>query len=136
MRISYLLMAAGLFSASAAAAGEVHIISRDEAGAFLSSHQIFQKDLARQQMTRVDYCGRSYYVYWNTIDWLDNQAYEGHSLGVEYSNGKTWRLICRNPEQQLAQVRDEARPKVQGAPDLPTDKKYGWIELLNKRSAR
>ncbi|WP_107990530.1 hypothetical protein [Breoghania corrubedonensis] len=136
MRISDLLVAAAAFMATSATAGEVHIISRDQAGSFLSSHQIFLKDQPRQSMTHVDYCGHTYYVFWDTIDWLDNQAYEGHRLGVEYSNGKNWRLICRNPEKQLAQVREEERPQVQGAPDIPASKKYGWIELLNKRSAR
>ena len=136
MVIRYLVVAVAMLSATSALAGEVHIISRDHGGAFLSSHQIFLKDQPRREMTRVDYCGRTYFVYWDTIYWLDNQAYEGHRLGVEYSNGKNWRLICRNPEQQIAQARGDNRPDTQAAPVLPKDNKYGWTTLLNKRSAR
>lgn len=136
MRIRSLLIASIFLAAAPAAAGEVHIISRDDSGSFLSSHQIFLNDQSRDEMAQVDYCGRTYFVYWGTIDWLDNQAYEGHRLGVEYSNGRNWRLICRNPEKQIAGLRDQERPEVQDAPKLPGQKKYGWIEMLNKRAAR
>ncbi|MDJ0930756.1 hypothetical protein [Breoghania sp.] len=73
-------------------------------------------------MTAVDYCGRTYFVYWDTIDWLDNQAFEGHNLGVEYSNGKSWHLVNRNPEQQITDIREEERPKEQGQRNIPRGK--------------
>lgn len=114
-----------------AAAGEVHIISRDNGGDFLASHQIFVNQ--RRGMARVDYCGRTYFAYWGTLDWLDMQAYEGHELGVEYSNGENWRLICRNPQQQVAEAPEAANSSEHKTRAVPTGHNYSWIGLLNKR---
>lgn len=119
--------------AAPAAAGEIHLISRDHAGAFLASHQLYTNK--RRGMTRVDYCGRTYYAYWNTLYWLDLQDYEGHRLGVEFSNGDNWRLICRNPQKQIAAAPEAAnsRARRQAAAD---DRQRSWIQLLNKRPSR
>ncbi|WP_321503890.1 hypothetical protein [Breoghania sp.] len=118
-----------------AAAGEVHIISRDRSGAFVSSHQIFAQKPPAQRVVSVEYCGRTYYVYRSTLYWLESQAYEGRLIGVEYSNGKNWRLICRKPEEQTANVPPETGNKKQTGAQIPKSKKYGWINMLNKRAA-
>ncbi|WP_319773715.1 hypothetical protein [Breoghania sp.] len=118
-----------------AGAGEVHIISRDRSGAFVSSHQIFSHKPPAQRVVPVDYCGRTYYVYRSTLNWLESQAYEGRLIGVEYSNGKNWRLICRKPEEQTANVPPETGNKKQTGAQIPKSKKYGWINMLNKRAA-
>ncbi|WP_321340612.1 hypothetical protein [Breoghania sp.] len=118
-----------------AAAGEIHIISRDRSGDFVSSHQIFASKPPAQRVVPVDYCGRTYFVYRTTLAWLERQAYEGRLIGVEYSNGRNWRLICRKPEEQVANIPPDTEVMEHKGPQFPSNSNYGWVNMLNKRAA-
>ncbi len=82
----------------AQATHEIHIITRD-GGDFVSSHRLYENEHPRT--TRVDYCGRNYFVHHSTVEWTEKAAKRGYSVALEYSDGTSWQLICRNLQDQV-----------------------------------
>lgn len=80
-------------------AGEVHIISRDSIGYFLASQQIYGNK--QRGMVEVRYCNKSYFAFPSTVAWTEDETENGRTVGVEYGDGKIWKLICRNPQEQV-----------------------------------
>ncbi|AXS40504.1 hypothetical protein [Breoghania sp. L-A4] len=112
------------------AADEVHIITRDD-GSFVSSHRLYA--YKHPHTTAVDYCGRSYFVHRSTIEWTEMAAIRGYSVALEYSDGTSWQLICRNPQDQVAS--DEFTRQ-----DFVNDRKYrkssnggSWFDTVIER---
>lgn len=93
------LLASPVLLASASVAGEVHIISRDSYGYFVKSQQIYGSKM--RGMVGVNYCGRDYFAFPDTVAWTEDETENGRTVGLEFSNGKTWKLICRNPQEQV-----------------------------------
>lgn len=82
-----------------ASANEIHIISRDGYGHFIKSQKIYDKK--SRGMVSVAYCGQDYFAYPSTVAWTEYESENGRFLGVEAAAGKSWKLICRNPQEQV-----------------------------------
>ncbi len=89
-----------LLMATPAFAGEVHIISRDDFGDFVESQQIYSAK--KRGMVKVTYCSKTYFAFPHTVAWTEYETENGRTVGVEYGDGKVWRLICEDPQEQVA----------------------------------
>lgn len=71
------------------------MISRGGDGMFVGSHKIFLREA--DGLTKVKYCGRSYWVRPVTVAWTQLELENSHEVRVEFNRGKGWRPICERP---------------------------------------
>lgn len=118
---------------TAAAANEVHIITRSGAGEFIGSHRLYSE--ARKGLTKVTYCGQTYFAYPSTVVWTEDAGSQGYNLALEHTDGVAWRAICNNPQDQ---VRSSDLPQFREAKKPAKRSKGGnWIDVLvQQRAAR
>ena len=134
---SVILTALALTVASmgqALATDEIHIITRDSIGDFISSHRLYEDK--RRSVAEVTYCGRTYYAYPSTVKWTETAGAKGYRIALEHTDGTSWKVICRNPQEQVRytdlDLSKLVKPKKPGA----RTKGGNWIDVIVQRRAQ